>query len=110
MRKVTAARAQAARLIEEHDLAFAESARLLNEAANYSFERAQYPEAEPLFKRALAIRERVFGAEHSDVAMSLAIWPPSTIIRAGTQRLSHYSSAPSPSASGPPSRTTPTWL
>jgi tetratricopeptide (TPR) repeat protein len=63
---------EAARLIEEYDLAFAESARLLNEAGNYCFERAQYPEADSLFKRALAIRERVFGSEHSEVAMNLS--------------------------------------
>ncbi|HEX7314388.1 MAG TPA: FxSxx-COOH system tetratricopeptide repeat protein [Pyrinomonadaceae bacterium] len=63
---------EAARLIEKHDLAFAESARLLNEAGNYCFERAQYAEAVALFKRALAIRERMLGAEHPDVAMSLS--------------------------------------
>ena len=62
---------EAARLIEKHDLAFEESARLLNEAGTYCFERAQYAEAELLFKRTLAIRERVLGAEHPDVAMSL---------------------------------------
>jgi len=62
---------EAARLIEEHDLAFEESARLLNEAGAYCFERAQYAEAEPLFKRTLSIRERVLGAEHAEVAMSL---------------------------------------
>lgn len=63
---------EAARLIEEHDLAFVESARLLNEAGNYCFERAQYEEAGLLFKRTLAIRERVLGSDHPDVAMSLS--------------------------------------
>lgn len=62
---------EAARLIEANDFAFAEAARLLSEAGHYCFERAQYAEAEPLFKRTLAIRERLFGSEHSDVAMSL---------------------------------------
>jgi tetratricopeptide (TPR) repeat protein len=63
---------EAARLIEEYDLAFAESARLLNEAGNYCFERAQYTEAVALFKCSLSIRERVLGSEHPEVAMSLS--------------------------------------
>ena len=63
---------EAARLIEEYDFTFVASSRLLNEAANYCFERARYTEAEGLFKRALAIRERLFGSEHPDVAMSFS--------------------------------------
>jgi len=63
---------EAARMISEYDLAFAESARLLNDAGHYCFERAQYAEAEVLFKQALAVRERVFGSKHQDVAMSLS--------------------------------------
>ena len=62
---------ETARLIEELDLVFAESARLLNEAAHYCFERAQYAQAEPLFKLTLSIRERVLGSDHPEVAMSL---------------------------------------
>lgn len=62
---------EASRLIDKHDLKFEESARLLNETGHYCFERAQYAEAEPLFKRTLAIRERVLGPEHPDTAMSL---------------------------------------
>lgn len=63
---------EAARLIETYDLVFVESARLLNEAGHYCFERAQYIEAERLFKRALAIREQLLGPEHPDVAMSFS--------------------------------------
>jgi tetratricopeptide (TPR) repeat protein len=62
---------EGARLIKSYDLAFIESARLLNEAGNYCFERAQYAEAEPLFKLTLTIRERVLGLENAEVAMSL---------------------------------------
>lgn len=62
---------EAARLIEEYDFVFSESVRLLNEAGHYCFERAQYAEAEPLFKRVLAINERLLGAKHPDLAMSL---------------------------------------
>lgn len=62
---------EGARLIETYDLAFIESARLLNEAGNYCFERAQYAEAEPLFKLTLTIRERLLGSEKAEVAMSL---------------------------------------
>lgn len=63
---------EAARLIEEYDLASVESAELLNEAGLYCFERAQYAESVALFKRSLVIRERVLGAEHPEVAMSLS--------------------------------------
>ena len=34
-------------------------------------EQGRYAEAEPLHKRALAIREKVFGGEHRNVATSL---------------------------------------
>jgi tetratricopeptide (TPR) repeat protein len=61
-----------ARLIENYDLAFIESAQLLNDVGHYCFERAQYPEAERLFKQAQTIRERVLGPEDPNVAMSLS--------------------------------------
>ena len=48
-----------------------EAADLLNITASYLYDVAQYPEAEPLYQRALAIRERVLGAEHPDTASSL---------------------------------------
>lgn len=63
---------EAARLIEKYDLAFVESARLLTQAGDYCFERAQYAAAEHLFKQALAIRERVLGPDHPDVSMSFS--------------------------------------
>ena len=34
-------------------------------------DQGKYEEAEPLFKRSLAIREKALGAEHPDVAQSL---------------------------------------
>jgi tetratricopeptide (TPR) repeat protein len=47
------------------------SARLLNQAACYLWERAQYGEAESLFRRALETREKVNGSEHPETARSL---------------------------------------
>ena len=47
------------------------AALLLNLAAWYLEERAQYKEAEPLCMRALAIREKVLGPDHPDTARSL---------------------------------------
>jgi len=44
---------------------------LLNEVGLFLHTRATYAEAEPLYKRALAIREAALGLEHSDVAQSL---------------------------------------
>ncbi len=61
-----------AELIEQWDLAFPEAARLLHRTGNYLYERGQYLEAEPLYQRALSIREQVLGAQHPDVAQSLS--------------------------------------
>ena len=58
-------------LIDEHGFAFREATRLLNQAGHYLNERAQYAEAEPLFRRTLAILEIALGTEHPDVATSL---------------------------------------
>jgi len=58
-------------LIERHQMAFHEATRLLNDVGYYLYDRAQYVEAEPLFRRALEIRERVRGPDHPDTARSL---------------------------------------
>jgi tetratricopeptide (TPR) repeat protein len=60
-----------AELITRWNLAFPEAAGLLNQAGAYLHDRARYQEAEPLYQRALAIREQVLGPEHPDVATSL---------------------------------------
>jgi tetratricopeptide (TPR) repeat protein len=49
----------------------AERANLLNRAGNYFHGRAAYSAARPLLERALAIREKALGPEHSDTAESL---------------------------------------
>ena len=46
-------------LIHAWDLSFPEAAALLMQAADYLRQRAQYTQAEPLFQRALAIREKM---------------------------------------------------
>jgi class 3 adenylate cyclase/tetratricopeptide (TPR) repeat protein len=51
----------------------AERAELLNRAGLYFHGRANYSGARPLYERALAIREKVFGSEHPDTATSLNI-------------------------------------
>lgn len=58
----------AARLLTEYDLMFAEAGRLLNEAGVYCYERAQFAEAEPLYKQSLEIRGKLLGADSVDVA------------------------------------------
>jgi len=60
-----------AALIEQWSLAFPEAAQLLDQAGSYLRERAQYKEAEPLLKRALAIYEQSLEAQHSDMARCL---------------------------------------
>jgi tetratricopeptide (TPR) repeat protein len=47
------------------------AARLLNDLGLLYQAQGQYAQAEPLFQRALAFRERVLGADHPDVATSL---------------------------------------
>ncbi|HEY6252399.1 MAG TPA: tetratricopeptide repeat protein [Candidatus Angelobacter sp.] len=60
-----------AELIAKYNFEFAPTTRLLNQAAFYLVERARYTEAESLYRRALAIREKVLGPEHPDTALSL---------------------------------------
>lgn len=62
---------QAARLVAEHGLEFAEASRLFNQAGSYSIERAQYAEAERLLARALGIYEKTLGPEHAHVGTVL---------------------------------------
>ena len=45
--------------------------RLLNNLAGYACGRAEYPTAEPLYERALAIAEKALGPEHPNTATSL---------------------------------------
>ncbi len=60
-----------AELINQAEIKSVESAYLLFKAARYLLERAQYSQAESLYRQALAIREQVLGQEHPDVAESL---------------------------------------
>jgi tetratricopeptide (TPR) repeat protein/energy-coupling factor transporter ATP-binding protein EcfA2 len=60
-----------ATLIEAYGLEFEAAARLLNQAGYYLNERARFPEAEPLFQRALAINEKALGPDHPEVAVNL---------------------------------------
>jgi tetratricopeptide (TPR) repeat protein len=60
-----------AELITERDLVFEEAGSLLNQIGYYLDDKAEYDQAKPLYERALAIREKVFGEEHPDVATSL---------------------------------------
>ena len=61
----------AAQFIEEFQIMSEEAGRLLNQTATYLRERARYPEAEPLYQRALRIYEQHFGETHPNVAYSL---------------------------------------
>jgi tetratricopeptide (TPR) repeat protein len=58
-------------LIDDWDMSFPEAAALLMQTASYLKDRAQYIQAEPLFQRALAIREKMQGPEHPDTAATL---------------------------------------
>jgi tetratricopeptide (TPR) repeat protein/transcriptional regulator with XRE-family HTH domain len=58
-------------LVDRFRLTFAEAAHLFNQAGYYLKERALPAQAEPLYQRALAIREQVLGPDHLDTAKSL---------------------------------------
>src|SRR5262249_1592066 len=60
-----------ASLIDKYGFDFPEAARMMDQAGEYLDDPGQYAEAEPLYQRALAIREKVLNAEHPDVAHSL---------------------------------------
>ncbi len=61
----------AADMIELHQFVFPAASRLLSQTAFYLEDRARYGEAEPLYERALQIRERQLGGEHPATATSL---------------------------------------
>src|SRR5262245_11472625 len=58
-------------LIDKYGFDFPEASRLVNQAGYYLNERAQYIEAEPLYRKALAISEKALGPDHPDTATSL---------------------------------------
>ncbi len=58
-------------LIDTWEFTFSEAGRFLNQLGYYLYYRAQYGEAEPLFKRAIAIGEKTLGLEHPDLAARL---------------------------------------
>jgi tetratricopeptide (TPR) repeat protein len=60
-----------AELINQWVFEFPDAAQLLDNAGVYLLERGQYAKAEPLYVRALAIREKALDPEHPDVAQSL---------------------------------------
>jgi tetratricopeptide (TPR) repeat protein len=60
-----------ASLVGAYSLEFKEAARLLNGVGYYLDDRARYSDAEPLYRRALTIREKALGPDHRDVATCL---------------------------------------
>jgi len=62
----------AAHFIETDQIVGEEAERLLRQTAFYLRDRGRYAEAEPLFLRALRIREQQLGPQHPDVAASLS--------------------------------------
>ncbi len=52
-------------------MTFPEAGRLLNEVGYYLYYRAQYGEAEPLYRRAISIGEKTLGPEHPNLATRL---------------------------------------
>ena len=57
-----------AALIEQQHLVFPEAASLLHRAGDYLRRRSRFVEAEALLRQALAMRERLFGADHLTTA------------------------------------------
>jgi tetratricopeptide (TPR) repeat protein len=59
------------RLVHESEPDHPDTARLLDHLATFYEICGEYTEAEPLFRRALAIREKTFGPDHRGTAASL---------------------------------------
>jgi tetratricopeptide (TPR) repeat protein len=57
--------------IDEEHISSPEAIHLLNEAGYYLNKRARHGEAEPLYRRALSIREQELGSDHPDTATGL---------------------------------------
>ncbi len=57
--------------INQWEITSEEAAQLLNDTGRYLDNRARYTEAEPIYQRAIAIGEKVFGTEHPTVATYL---------------------------------------
>ncbi len=72
-------------------------------------DQGRYAEAEPLYRRALAIREQALGPEHPDVATSLNNLAALLQTRAATPRPSRSTGARWRSASRPSAPSTRTW-
>jgi len=62
---------RAADAVVEFTFEFLEAADLLNQLGYYLTEQARYTEAEPLYRQALVIRQKLLGPEHPDVAACL---------------------------------------
>ncbi len=60
-----------ATLITQYHLHFPEAARLLYQAGAFLYVHGLYPQSQSFHQQALAIREQVFGSDHSAVAESL---------------------------------------
>jgi tetratricopeptide (TPR) repeat protein len=58
-------------LIAQNSRGFSKATEVMRYTGWYLGERGRYAEAEPLYQRALAIREQQLGAEHPDTATSL---------------------------------------
>jgi tetratricopeptide (TPR) repeat protein len=58
-------------LIDTWEFTFSEAGRLLNQIGYYLDDRAQYMEAELLYRRAITIGEKTLGPEHPDLAIRL---------------------------------------
>ncbi len=58
-------------LVETYSFEFEDAARLLNQTGSYLRQRARFSAVEPLYQRALAIREKALGPDDPNVAQSL---------------------------------------
>jgi len=81
-------------LIEQWAMTLPEAAELLNVAGDYLREGAQYEQAEPLYQRALDIRERALGPEHPLRQLASATWLSSTTNGGSMSKLSRSIIAP----------------
>src|SRR5260221_2763677 len=58
-------------LIDSYKFRFTEAAQMLHQAGLYLYHRARYAETEPLYQRALSIKEKALGPEHPSTGATL---------------------------------------
>lgn len=82
--------------IEKEHIINLDATELLNSTGRYLDKRSRYSEAEPVYKQALSIGEKLLGPRHEEIAQCFTIWQVSIGTRETMRRQSRYLNGLSP--------------